>query len=106
MNWIGIVPVLIGAVYLIYSVLFRDRVTYYNRIRARKIEMTIIKPGEFLKLQLDFSIFNSIYCIVYGGLIIIFNINSIFIVVGLGIFHLINFLLIAESKKKGYVYYK
>ena len=39
MNWIGILPVLVGVIYLIYSVLFRDIVNYYNRRFSKRNKM-------------------------------------------------------------------
>jgi len=106
MNWIGIVPILMGVIYLIYSVLCRDKVTYYNRRFSRRYKMTIIKLSEFLRLQLIFSILISIFNIILGILIIIFNLNNKFILVAPIILSLINFLLVGESKTKGYVDYK
>ena len=106
MNWIGIVPILMGVIYLIYSVLCRYKVTYYNRRFSRRYKMTIIKLSEFLRLQLIFSILISIFNIILGILIIIFNLNNKFILVAPIILSLINFLLVGESKTKGYVDYK
>jgi hypothetical protein len=106
MNWINMLPMLVGVVYLIYSVSCRDKVTYYSRRYRKTSEMTLIKPSEFLKLQLYFSIFNSIYLIIYGILMTIFNLNNVFIIVGFLPFDFINFLLIIKSKKKGYIDYK
>lgn len=105
MNWIGIVPILMGVIYLIYSVLNRGKVTYYNRRFGRRYKMTIIKLSEFLRLQLIFSILISIFNIILGILIIIFNLNNIFILVAPIILSLLNFLLVGESKTKGYVDY-
>ena len=106
MNLLGMVSVLIGVFHLIYSVLCRDKVNYYSRRYSKKSEMIIIKLSDFLKLQLKFSIFNSIYLIIYGILITIFNLNNVFVVAGLLPFHFINFLLIMKSRKKGYIDYK
>jgi hypothetical protein len=106
MNWISISPVVIGVIYLIYSILRRDKINYYSRRYCRRIKMSIIKPSEFFRLQLKFSILNSIYLIIIGIIITIFNIPIMFIIVGLMTFHFINFLTIAEGKKKGYIYYK
>jgi len=106
MNWFGISLVLIGVIYLIYSVLFRNKVNYYNRRFSRRNKMTIIKSSEFLRLQLNFSILNSILYIVSGVLIIIFNLDNLFIIVVAILFSLINFLLVVKSKMKGYVNYK
>ena len=98
--------VLIGVFYLIYSVLCRDKVTYYTRRYSRKSEMTVIKASEFLRLQLNFSILISMLCIISGILIIIFNLDNIFILIAPLVFSLINFSLVVECKMKGYVYYK
>ena len=68
--------------------------------------MTIIELSEFLRLQFNFSIFNSMLCIVSGMLITIFNLDSLFIFVVTIVFGLVNFLLVVKSKMKGYVYYK
>jgi len=100
MNLMGILPILMGVIYLIYSVLCRNKVTYYNRRFSR------IKLSEFLRLQLNFSILNSIFCIISGILIIIFNLDNIFILIAPLVFSLINFSLVVECKMKGYVYYK
>jgi uncharacterized membrane protein SpoIIM required for sporulation len=105
MNWIGIVPILMGVIYLIYSVLNRDKVTYYNRRFSRRYKMTIIKLSEFLRLQLIFSILISMFNIILGILIIIFDLNNILILVAPIILSLLNFLLVGESKTKGYVDY-
>lgn len=106
MNWLGILPVLIGVSYLIYSILYRDKVTYYNKKFSKKTEMTIIKPSAFFRLQLKFAILNSIYLIIIGIVITIFNIHNVFIILGFTVFYLINFVLMVKSKMKGYIYYK
>jgi len=106
MNWIGMIYILSGVFYLMYSFLRRDKVAYQSRRYFRTSEMTIIKSSEFLRLQLIFSIYNSIYFIIYGILIIVFNLNDIFIIVGVMPYHLINFLFIVQCKKKAYVDYK
>jgi hypothetical protein len=106
MNWIGTVLVLTGMVFLIYSVLYRNKVNMYSRRYSKKSEMKLIKEAEFLRLQLYFSIFNSIFQIIFGVLIILFNLSSLLIFAGVLLFDFINFLLIIESKRKGYVDYK
>ena len=106
MNWNGILPVLTGVIYLIYSVLVRDKVNYKNRRFSRRNEMTIIKLNEFLRLQLYFSVLSSICCMISGMLIIIFNLNDLFILVVPIVFGLMDFLLVVKSKLNGYVYYK
>lgn len=106
MNWNGILAVLTGVIYVIYSVLVRDKVNCKNRRFSRRNEMTIIKLNEFLRLQLNFSVLSSICCMISGMLIIIFNLNDLFILVVPIVFSLMDFLLLVKSKMKGYVYYK
>jgi len=106
MNWIGLSLVLMGVIYLISSVLFRDKVNYYSRRFSRRNKMTIIKLNEFLKLQLNFSLLNSMFCIVSGMIIIIYNLDILFIFIVTIVSHLIDFSLVVKSKMKGYVYYK
>lgn len=101
MNWNGILPVLTGVIYLIYSVLVRDKVNYKNRRFSRRNEMTIIKLNEFLRLQLNFSVLSSICCMISGMLIIIFNLNDLFILVVPIVFGLMDFLLVVKSKLNG-----
>lgn len=106
MNWLGILPILIGVVYLIYSICYRDKITYYNKRFARKTAMTIIKPREFFRIQLKFAILNSAYLIVAGIVIMIFNVSNIFVILSIGGFHFINLILVIQSKMKGYTYYE
>ncbi|MBE6086480.1 MAG: hypothetical protein E7206_00200 [Clostridium beijerinckii] len=106
MNWLGILPILIGVIYLIYSVCHRDKITYYNKRFARKTAMTIIKPREFFRMQLKFAILNSMYLAVAGIVIITFNISNIFVILSIGGFHFINLILVIQSKMKGYTYYE
>ncbi|NRY59447.1 hypothetical protein [Clostridium beijerinckii] len=106
MNWLGILPILIGVVYLIYSICYRDKITYYNKRSARKTAMTIIKPREFFRMQLKFAILNSAYLIIAGIVIIVFNVSNIFVILSIGGFHFINFILVIQSKMKGYTYYE
>ncbi len=49
MNWLGILPILMGIIHLIYSIWCKDKIAYYNKKIARKTAMTIIKPREFLE---------------------------------------------------------
>jgi len=106
MKWFSIFYLVIGLAYLIYSILSRNKINYYNRGYVKKIKMILIKPNEFLRLQFKFSISVSMYLIMYGILIFIFNLNNVLIIAGLLPFYLLNFILIVTSKKKGYVYYK
>jgi len=106
MNWLGILPILMGIIHLIYSIWCKDKITYYNKRFARKTEMTIIKPREFFSMQLKFVILNSVYLAVAGIVIITFNISNIFVILSIGGFHFINLILVIQSKMKGYTYYE
>ena len=106
MNWLGMMPVLIGIFYLISCIWRRDKVAYRNRRFSKTNEIIVLKRTEFLELQLKYSVFNSLFLIILGVLITIFTINNIFILVALIPFQLMDFILIVESKKKGYVNYK
>lgn len=100
-NWIYLVLSTIGIIYLIYSILCRNRVTLYNR----SDKIVIIKSIEFLKLQLYFSIVNSLFLIIYGIVLTIYNVNHIYFLLAPLIFHFINYLLRIVSKKKKYINY-
>jgi hypothetical protein len=102
MNFLGLVPIFIGVVYLIYSVLCKNKPNYYSR----RSKIKVVKSDEFLTLQFNFAIINTIYLIVYGFLIIVLNLDNIFVVLGLTGFYAINFLLLLQGKKKGYIDYK
>ena len=104
----AILYVLTGVIYLIYSILCKDRVTYFSRqySKNKKSEVKFINLQAFLRLQLNFAIANSIYLVIYGILVIVLNLNIIFVIVGLLPVHLLNFWLIIQSKNKGYIDYK
>ena len=106
MTWMEIVNVLPGIVYLIYSILWRNKVTYFSRRYSKTSKMTINKSKEFLKLQFKISILNSIYLIIYGIFLNLFNLNGLWLILGILPFHFINLLLILRSKKLGYVNYE
>lgn len=101
MNWGGLVIVAFGVIYLCYSILSRNKVTIYNR----KENMIIIKKEEFLKLQLYFSIINSLYLIIIGLIAVLSNINAMRILTLMLLFHLVNYLLKVISKRKGFIKY-
>ena len=106
MNLVGIIPVLTGVIYLIYSILIRDKLNFYNRRFSRRNEMTIIKSNEFLRLQFNVAVINSICSIITGILVIIFNLNDLFIFLVPLVLSLMDFLLVVKSKMMGYVDYK
>ncbi|MDF2612424.1 MAG: hypothetical protein K0S71_210 [Clostridia bacterium] len=106
MNWLGIILMLIGIFHLIYAVLHRHKVAYYTRRYSKVSEMKVVKLSEFLRLQLYFSVFNSLFLVICGLLIGILNLDNVFFLIGYMLFGFINFLLVVVSKNKGYVNYK
>ncbi|MBL4930384.1 hypothetical protein [Clostridium paridis] len=106
MNWLGMILIGLGLIYLLYSLLNKSKINYYFKGYIKRNEMKIIKPIEYFKLQLSFSIFNALVFIACGVLISIFAPNDIFFIVALVPFHFINLLLMIESKKRGYIDYK
>ncbi|MCM1990729.1 hypothetical protein [Oceanirhabdus seepicola] len=99
MNWEGLVLVIIGVIYLSYSILYRNKVTIYNR----KENMIVIKKESFLRLQLYFSIINSAYLIILGLIVTFCNIDTMYVLLLILIFHSINSLLKVISKRKGFI---
>ncbi len=57
-------------------------------------------------MQLKFAILNSVYLIIAGIVIIVFNIANIFVILSIGGFHFVNLVLVIQSKMKGYTYYE
>lgn len=90
-----------GVIYLIYSLLFRNKVTVYNK----RSGMVIVNKEKFLKIQLYFSIINSVVMITIGAVVTVLNVVNTNIVLIPLLFHLINYLLIFIAKKKGYIQY-
>lgn len=99
MNWLGLFLIAMGMVYLIYSIMFRNKATMYFR------SMRIIKEqeNEYLKLQLYFSILNAVIFIVIGILVCIYNLDNIYIIASPLILHLVNYIMKTISKINGYV---
>ena len=88
---------ILGVIYLVYSFLSKDKVTIYNR----NDRMIVLNEERFLKLQLYFSIVNSILMIIIGLIITIVNLGLTYILASVILFHTINYLLrtVAESKR-------
>ncbi len=101
MNQLGLFAVAIGAIYLVYSVLSKNKVTIYNRGRRMKV----IEMENFLRLQLTFSVINSLCMTALGVIVIIYKLSDIYVIASPLLFHFINYLFRAVSKRKGYITY-
>lgn len=99
LNWVGIVLAAFGLLYMIYSVIFRKKVTIYNK----SVKMIIGKDENYLKLQLYFSIANAIWLIAFGTIIIIYNFSSAWILLLPILFHIVNWILKITARRKGYI---
>ncbi|ABR48406.1 hypothetical protein Amet_2248 [Alkaliphilus metalliredigens QYMF] len=101
MNWFGVFLIFIGLCYLIYSIIFRSKVTLY----FKDIKVIEGKEEEYLKLQLYFSFINSLMVVSIGIIITMYNLDTPYIVLTPLIVHLVNFAMKLTSKQKGYVEY-
>jgi|381.fasta_scaffold02602_6 hypothetical protein len=99
MRLMGLIIILIGIIYLIYSILFRNKVTVYHRNN----KMIVLNKKGYFKLQLYFSMISSLYFVITGLVIIITHVNMSYIILSVLIFHLINYFLKIKSKKLGYI---
>jgi hypothetical protein len=91
----------IGIIYLVYSFLFRKTVTVYHK----SYKKFIIDNEKYLKLQLNFSIANSMIMIIVGLIATILNLSYTYAFLSVILFHAINFLFILVAKRKGYIQY-
>jgi len=74
-------------------------VTIYNR----SDRMIVLNQERFLKLQLYFSIVNSILMIIIGLIITMFNLKMTYVMASVMLFHTINYLLRIVAKIKKYI---
>lgn len=99
LNWPGTLLILIGISYLMYCIMFRNKVTLY----FKDIKIVEGKEQKYLKLQLYFSVLNSLVLISMGITIVVYNLNTVYFVLIPLLFHLINFAMKLVSKIKRYV---
>lgn len=100
-NWMGFGLVIIGVYYLIYCVQSKDKVSFYNR----SYKNHILKLAEFLKLQLYFAVIDSLFIIIFGAVLLIYNFNYKIALFSPLIFNITNEVLKLISKRKGYIKY-
>lgn len=93
---VNIVISMIGVIYLSYSFLCRNKVTFYSK----SSRMIILNQERFLQLQLYFSIVNSIFLIIIGLVLTILNLGMGYTFASIGIFHIINYLFKIVAKKQ------
>lgn len=90
-----------GVMYLVYAIVFRNKVTIYNR----RNNMVVLNKEKYFKLQLYFSIVNSLWMIIVGIIIARENLitPNIFLIPIL--FHIINWVASLVARRKGYIDY-
>lgn len=92
---------ILGLIYLVYSFLSKDKVTFYNR----NDRMVVLNEERFLKLQLYFSIVNSMLMIILGLIITMFNLGFTYAIASVLLFYTINYLLRTVAKSKKYIHF-
>jgi hypothetical protein len=90
-----------GLLYLIYSFLFRNKITVFNKREG----MVVLNKDKYLKLQFWFSLVNSIVMIIIGIKATMLNLVTSNILLLPVLFHLINYLLSLVARGKGYSQY-
>lgn len=93
--------IIFGVVYLIYAVLFRNKVTIYNK----RNEMVVLNKEKYFKLQLYFSIINSLWVIIFGIIATKGNLVSHNILLLPIPFHIINLVTTLVARALGYIDY-
>jgi hypothetical protein len=91
----------IGVAYLVYSFLFRKTVTVYHK----SYNVVILNKEKYLKVQLNFSIVNSVLMIIIGIIAAILNLSYTYAFLSVILFHIINHLSRLVAKRKGYIQY-
>ncbi len=99
MNLLGVFLILLGVAYLIYSIIYRETITIY----FKNIKLKEDKKREYYKLQLCFSIINSLIVMAVGIFITIKDARLAYIAVFPLLVHLINYIMKLVGKDKGYL---
>ena len=98
MNILGLVPIALGIIFLIYSVIYKNKIGI-----NRSDKFIIVNKEKLLTLQLYCSIFNSVCMIIVGIIVILYNLPNIYVVAYGLIFTFINYLVIPIGKNKQYI---
>jgi len=72
MIWLGFIIVIMGITYLIYTIMFRKKVTIY----FKSVRIVEGRESKYLNLQLYFSILNSLLFIIIGIIIVVYEIKG------------------------------
>jgi energy-converting hydrogenase Eha subunit C len=96
----NIIVCIAGVIYLIYSVLTKDKV---NTLELELNKVIVIDKERYLDLKLKFDILNSILTIIIGLIITILDLGAVYVYTSGILFGVIGCLLIPVAKRKGYI---
>jgi len=91
--------ILTGISYLIYSIIFRNKVTFY----FKNIKIIEGKEQKYFKLQLYSAVLNSLIIASTGIVLIIIKLDIPHYLLMPLLVHLINFVIKSISEEKGYI---
>lgn len=99
MSLVGAISIIGGLILLIYSEKSKDKVNIYIRIHSFKV----LNHKGFFGLQRFVIGLNAMCLIVFGIIVIKYDLRSMYIILYPLIFHLINFIIIPISRFKKYI---
>ncbi|MCF8018712.1 MAG: hypothetical protein K9L62_04820 [Vallitaleaceae bacterium] len=97
MNYLGLALVFFGLFFLGYSEMTKNKVNMYNK---KIIQRSLIKEEQFLKIQRVLMIVNSIGMIIFGFIVLLYNLRDLYVVAYPFLFHMINYSIIPISRRK------
>ncbi len=97
-RWLEVIMIIFSIGYLIYSIVYRNKVTFY----FRGVELVVGREEEYFKAQLYFSIFNSLIIMGIAITFLIIKPEFPYIVLVPMIFHIINIIAKINIREKGY----
>lgn len=101
MNIPGLSLIAIGVMFLTYSVIHKNEVMI-----NKSDKLIIINKQKLLTLQLYCSIFNSVCMIIWGSIVIICNLPSLFVLAYGFIFIFMNYIIMPMGISKQYIKHK
>lgn len=101
MNIPGFILIVAGLIFAIYSIIFKNKINFYNK----NGKFVLVNKQKFLNLQLYISVINSACMIIFGIIVVKYNLSTIYIVAYPSLFHFINYIIRPISRNKKYIKY-
>ncbi|NFC04841.1 hypothetical protein EXN00_05970 [Clostridium botulinum] len=101
MNIPGLILIVIGIIFLIHSVIYKNKIGI-----NRSNKFIIVNKQKLLNLQLYCSILNSACMVIWGVVVIRYNLPNIYVAAYGLIFTFINYIVIPIARGKNYIKYK